>query len=157
MCLDSCPSLCFTKFVSWDRTWAARRHKLKKMALVDISVLQRRHLKVSPVDVKCKCISILNSWKKFHSKGRNYKVCKRLVGLRGKSLFVAPSEWQKILQLITSDDPNLKYDLFAHCFLDKFHIYMHCTCISLLLWGDNQSKFLGLAVFDCLAWSNYLM
>lgn len=86
----------------------------------------RRVSQSSSVDVKCKCISILNSWKNFNSKGRNYKVCKRLICFRGKNLFVAPSEWQKILQSITSDDLNLKYDLFAHYFLSSLHVlHMH--------------------------------
>lgn len=62
------------------------------------------------------------------------RLYRRLVYLRGKNLIIASSKWQKILQSMTSDDLNLKYDLFSHYFLSKFHVYMHCTCISLLLW-----------------------
>lgn len=56
VCLGICPSLCLTKFVSWGRTYLSNRYW--KVLLLG------GHLKVSPVDVKCKCISILNSWKK---------------------------------------------------------------------------------------------
>jgi len=52
---------------------------------------------------------------------------------KGKKVIIASSKWQKILTSMTSDHLNLEYDVFSHYSLSKFHVYMHCACISLLL------------------------
>lgn len=113
----------------------------------------RRVSQSSSVDVKCKCISILNSWKNFNSKGRNYKVCKRLVCFRGKKSFWCPFRMAENFTINNFWWPELEIWPICPLFLIQFtcaaHAFPYCC--------DNPSKFLGHVVFDCLAWSNYLM